>query len=228
MFHDEDRSDSIYCQTCPFKPIQVIFFPEGGDAPSIDEIRDSFRGRQNWPAITTWPFPCILFIHFNLLSGSSQTPHYSRCRQAEIRTAARSRQNFSADQMSKLIKIKVNIRTAIGHQIVQADGFFYRPNRTRVWVAWQTQISDIGIILAYFKTHFFHAVYFHNLLKRIDLTRQAGGMSCKKPIIEHEPQCPAQAARPGPCISWRQRKYVCARIFHGKQEQRHAVNDLHN
>ena len=58
--------------------------------------------------------------------------------------------------MSTFIKIKVNIRTAIGQQIVQADGFFYRANRTRARVAWQAQISDIGIILAYFKTHFFH------------------------------------------------------------------------
>lgn len=67
--------------------------------------------------------------------------------------------------MSTFIKIKVNIRTAIGQQIVQADGFFYRPNRTRPRVAWQAQIGDISVILAYFKTYFFHAQI--NVIHRI-------------------------------------------------------------
>ena len=59
--------------------------------------------------------------------------------------------------MSTFIQFKVNIRPAIGQQIVQAYGFFSRPNRPGSRVAWQAQIGDIGVILAYFKTYFFHA-----------------------------------------------------------------------
>ena len=67
--------------------------------------------------------------------------------------------------MSIFIQIKVNIRTAVGQQIVQAYGFFYRPNRTGSRVARQAQIGDIGVILAYFKTYFFHAQI--NVIHRI-------------------------------------------------------------